>query len=122
MRLIDLMATLLVRSHRIPCLELDLLVSVLADLMLTEVFEKLCRLASKGHILFALIGIPCKTWSVARVGSVSHPFQLRGRAPESVHYGGWRSCASRTLKESLWRVAAPFQLLPKARWLRTLTL
>ena len=79
------MATLLVRSHRIPCLELDLLVSVLADLMLAEVFEELCRLASKGHILFALIGIPCKTWSVARVGSVSHPFQLRGRSPKSVH-------------------------------------
>ena len=67
--------------HSRPCLEIDTLVDPVAD-MLGDIFAALCRLAERGLILFALIGIPCNTWSATRVGSRRAPFQLRSR------YGG----------------------------------
>lgn len=64
--------------HGRPCLEIDTLVDSNAD-MLGDVFAALCRLAERGLILFALIGIPCNTWSAARIGSTKYPKQLRSR-------------------------------------------
>ena len=64
--------------HSRPCLEIDTLIDRVAD-MLGDIFAALCRLAERGLILFALIGIPCNTWSAARVGSSRAPFQLRNR-------------------------------------------
>lgn len=64
--------------HGRPCLEVDTLVDRAAD-MLGDIFTALCQLAERGLILFALIGIPCNTWSAARVGSKKAPFQLRNR-------------------------------------------
>ena len=72
-------------AHRIPCLEIDTLVDPRADILSDEVFGKLCRLASAGLIIFMLIGIPYSTWSVARIGAMMAPFQLRGRAAGSIH-------------------------------------
>lgn len=68
----------LVVLHGRPCLEIDTLIDPVAD-MLGDIFAALCRLAERGLILFALIGIPCNTWSAARVGSRKAPFQLRSR-------------------------------------------
>ena len=46
--------------HGRPCLEIDTLIDRVAD-MLGDIFAALCRLAERGLILFALIGIPCNT-------------------------------------------------------------
>ena len=73
----------MLRAQRVPCLEIDLLVDARANLRCDVVFRKLCELARRGLIFFALVGIPCKTWSVARVNSTFFPFQTRGR--KAVH-------------------------------------
>ena len=73
----------MLRAQRVPCLEIDLLVDARANLRCDVVFAKLCELARRGLIFFALIGIPCKTWSVARVNSLFFPFQTRSR--KAVH-------------------------------------
>ena len=75
----------ILHAYRIPCLEIDTLVDLRADMLSDDVFRKLCRLASAGLIAFMLIGIPCGTWSVARIGATKAPFQLRGRRAGSVH-------------------------------------
>ena len=69
----------ILKASRVPCLEIDTLVDVRADVSHDHIFELLCALASRGLIIFALIGIPCNTWSVARIGSTFYPFQLRSR-------------------------------------------
>ena len=73
----------MLRAQRVPCLEVDVLIDARANLRCDIVFAKLCDLARRGLIFFALIGIPCKTWSVARVNSLFFPFQTRSR--KAVH-------------------------------------
>ena len=69
----------MLRAQRVPCLEIDLLVDARANLRCDVVYKKLCELAKRGLIFFALIGVPCKTWSVARVNATVYPFQTRTR-------------------------------------------
>ena len=69
----------MLRAQGVQCLEIDLLVDTRANLRCDVIYQKLCALARLGLIFVAIIGLPCKTWTVARVGSKIYPFQLRSR-------------------------------------------
>ena len=86
------------------CMEVDTLIHAKRhDLLDDTVFKHLCRQASKGYFTAGIFGIPCSTFSVARIpdpstsGPHNGPLPVRGRAPNERE--GLASLTAQQLRE-----------------------
>ena len=72
------------KKNNFNCMEIDTKNNKnTQDLLNDNTYNKLIQLANEGYFVGALIGIPCGTFSVARIGAPENqPQQLRGRKLE----------------------------------------
>ena len=69
-------------QHDIQCREVDTIIHARRhDLLSDDVYERLLALARSGRFVVAVLGVPCSTFSAARIGGdgVDAPAPVRGR-------------------------------------------